>query len=402
MQIEECLDRLLDKVTPTHKTEYVSIEDALGRIAAKTILSDLDVPSFPRSAMDGYAVHSEDLAGASKESPVLLTVSGEVLAGDVPEPKWDTGKATAVRIMTGAAVPEGYDAILKQEDTDYGMETVKVFAGIKPLQNLCATGEDLRKGSTLLTEGTRIHPGHIALLAETGMAGVEVYAPMRVAILSTGSELLNPGDAPACGKIFNTISFFLEASLKQKGVIVTERKVCADEEEVLTDAIAKALKEADLLITTGGVSVGKRDIVPAVVKAMGAEVLFQGADIQPGTPTLASVLNQKIILSLSGNPYAAIANFECYFWDVLAKFMHSDELIPLKTEAVLGSEYKKVNHHRRLLRASYKNGEVRLVDKVHASSVISNLTKCNCFIDLEAGRSVQVGDTVRVRLFGSL
>jgi len=132
---------------------------------------------------------------------------------------------------------------------------------------------------------------------------------------------------------------------------------------------------------------------------MGAEMLFHGANIQPGTPTLAAALEGKVVLGLSGNPYAALANFELYFWDSMAKLMGSESFRPVLKTAVLKSEYPKVNHHRRLIRAYYEDGAVYLNSDVHAASVISNLTRCNCFIDLEAGRAVRAGDAVRVRLY---
>lgn len=176
-------------------------------------------------------------------------------------------------------------------------------------------------------------------------------------------------------------------------------EICADEEELLQAKIRAALRNADMVITTGAVSVGKKDIVPKVLKEMGAHVLFQGANIQPGTPTLASVLEDKVIVSLSGNPYAAMVNFEIYFWPVMAKMMCSASFEGKKGTAVLCSEYTKVNKMRRMIRAYATDGRVTIPTTVHASSVIHNLTECNCFIDLEAGRAVKEGDVVRIRYF---
>ena len=168
---------------------------------------------------------------------------------------------------------------------------------------------------------------------------------------------------------------------------------------VLKDMIIDAIANSDMVITTGAVSVGKKDIVPKVLEDIGADILFRRANIQPGTPTTASVFQNKLILSLSGNPYAALANFELYFWPCLAKMMHSDTFLPVIEEAVLQNDYDKVNRLRRLIRAYVDKGNVYLPTNTHSSSVIMNLTKCNCFIELEPDRRVFVGDTVKVRHF---
>ena len=399
MQIEECLDKILRHIQPIERTEMVRLEDADGRILAQDAVAMRNVPEFPRSAMDGYAVHSMDVAGASKDAPVRLDVVGELFAGDVPDRDVNTGAGTAVRIMTGAYVPEAYDAVLKQEDTDYGMDRVEVYAPVKAHQNYCCPGEDIGAGAVLAKAGTRLGAAQIALLASLGIAEVCVVTPARIAIISTGSELLEAGMPPMPGKIYNSISHMLAAAIRQQGLNADRRGICVDDEEALAKALKDALRDADFIITTGGVSVGKKDIVPRVLQDLGAELLFHGADIQPGTPTLAAVLEGRVVLGLSGNPFAALANFEVYFWDSMARLMGSDSFLPVRRTAVLATEYPRVNHHRRLLRAWYEDGEVRLNTGVHAASVIGNLTSCNCFIDLEAGRRVQIGDTVRVRLY---
>lgn len=399
LQIEECLERILAHIRPVTQTEVVPLESADGRILAADVFAPHSVPEFPRSAMDGYAVHSADVTGASKSAPVRLAVVDELFAGNVPRPEVDYGPGTAARIMTGACVPEAYDCVVRQEDTDYGMAQVAVCAPVSAWQNYCKPGEDIAEGALLAKAGARLGAAHIALLASLGFAEVPVYVPARISILSTGSELLEAGMPRTPGKIYNSISYMLQTAIRQQGLTVAQRGLCADDEQALTAALRDALSKADFIITTGGVSVGKKDLVPGVLQAMGAEILFHGADIQPGTPTLSAALDGKLILALSGNPYAALANFELYFWDSMAKAMHSESFRPVRKTAVLMSEYPRVNQHRRLLRACYQDGEVRLISSVHSSSVISNLTECNCFIDLEAGRRVQIGDTVRVRLY---
>jgi len=399
MEIEEARELILEKIKNTEGTEIKALEDSFGYVLAQDITSKRDIPSFPRSTMDGYAVHSDDIKGANRDNPVKLTVTEELCAGDVPDKSKDHGPGTTVRIMTGAYIPEAYNAVIMQEKTNYAMDIVEIYEDIKPYQNYCKVGEDLQKGSLVVSKGTRLNPSHLSLIAELGIDNVFIYKPLRTAIISTGSELQDVSEKAAPGKIFNSIAYMLQAYIRRQGLIVSMRDICPDDEKTLKIKIEEAIKKSDFIITTGGVSVGKRDIVPKVISEMGGKLLFQRADIQPGTPTAAFDLNGKIVLALSGNPYAAMANFEMYYWDAAARFMNCSDYKPDRKCAILKSEYTKINKHRRLLRAYYEDGEVSLIDSVHASSVISNLTKCNCYIDLEAGRSVQIGDSVRVQLF---
>ncbi len=393
-EIEECLERML-RETCLQEVQEVSLEEAVGCVLAETVYAGMSVPPFPKSAMDGYAVRAIDLAGASKENPVVLQVQGELLAGDYAE--IICKEATAVRVMTGAYVPEGYDAVVKQEDTDYGEDCVSVYTETKSYMNYCKVGEDIREGDVVVEKGTRLSPVHIGLIAGVGQDNVQVYRPVKVAIICTGSELCEAGEPLPKGKIYNNISHILAAGIRREGLQVVSRQICADEELVLTEKLTEALAVADVVITTGAVSVGKKDIVPDVLEGIGARILFRRANIQPGTPTTASVKEGKLILSLSGNPYAAIVNFEIYFWAVVARMMSNESFEVKKETAILQSEYDKVNRMRRFIRARAENGKVYLPTGVHASSVIQNLTECNCFIDLEPGRSVGVGDEVRIR-----
>lgn len=397
LEIEECLLRLLEALNPIEETESVHITECHGRILTEDVAAGMMVPSFPKSAMDGYAVRASDVEHASKKNPVRLKVLGELLAGDYKEILYE--KNTAVRVMTGSYVPEGFDAVVRQEDTDYGEAEVCVYETVKPYDNYCRVGEDIQKGDIVIKQNTRISSVHVGLLASLGIEYITVRKSAKTAIISTGTEVMQVGQALTPGKIYNSTAYMLAADIRREGLLVGDMKTCADDEERLAAAVKSALKDADFVITTGAVSVGKRDIIPKVLENAGAKVLFRGANIQPGTPTMASMLDGKVILSLSGNPYAAIANFELYFWPAMAKLMQSDSFETQKKTAVLDSEYEKVNKMRRLIRAYAGNGKVRIPSPVHASSVIHNLTECNCFIDLRAGERVKPGDEVTIRYF---
>lgn len=397
MEIEECRQRLLDKIVRKDTSMMVHITECEGMVLSKDVTARMNVPPFPKSAMDGYAVRAKDTMQAAKDAPVKLRVLGELLAGDYNEIPYEEN--TAVRVMTGSYVPEGFDAVIRQEDTDYGEDVVQVYTSAKPYSNYCRIGEDIKTGDVFIRENTRLSGVHVGLLASQGIEWVCVRQPARIAVISTGTELMEVGQSLLPGKIYNSIAYMLSADIRQEGLKVVRMETCVDDEELLLDKLRSAAEIADFVITTGAVSVGKKDIIPKVLEMAGAKVLFHHANIQPGTPTLAAVLDDKVILSLSGNPYAAVANFELYFWDAMAKMMGSSTYQVKCETAVLNSEYPKVNKARRLVRAFCENGKVTIPSPVHASSVIHNLTECNCFMDLQAGRQVKPGDTVAVRFF---
>ncbi len=400
VEVEEGVLLFDKEIVPKTETMIVPLYDAAGTVLSEDVVAAFPVPHFPKSAMDGYAVRAEDIAGATKDTPVRLKVVCEICAGDYTDIEYEKG--TAVRVMTGGYVPKGYTAVVRQEDTDYGEKEVLIYSPVKEYQNYCKVGEDIPADTKVLEKGTCLKPVHIGLLASLGTERVKVIEPVKVAMISTGSELLEIDEKLWPGKIYNSISYMLSAAIKRAGFTVVNVRNCPDEENELADAIRQAVTLADVVITTGGVSVGKKDLLPQVLAKLGANVLFHGANIQPGTPTMGSMLAGKPILSLSGNPYAAIANFELYFWNIACRLMGCNAWLPKKEKVILGSEYPKINRLRRLVRAYAENGQVRIPTGVHASSVISTLTKCNCFIDIEAGRQLRIGDLVTIRYFDSI
>ena len=396
LELEEAVRRLLLEITPIQENVILPLDKACGAIAAQDIYAPAPVPAFPRSAMDGYAVRAGDIRGASDAAPVRLAVIGEILAGEYKALSYVPG--SAVRVMTGAMIPDGYDAVIRQEDTDYGETNVLIQREASPGTNYCKIGEELGKGQLVVPAGRRLGRIEVGVLAAIGVDKVLVVRPVKAAILSTGTELVRPGEALQPGKIYGSISYMLSASIQSAGLCVVSEKICGDDEETLCASLRDAAGMADIVITTGGVSVGKRDLLHGVLERIGARKLFYRANIQPGTPTVGSVLDGTIILSLSGNPYAALANFDYYFWYAAAKWMGSASFLVKEADAELADTYEKVNHKRRLLRARMEGGKVYLPSSVHASSVISNLMDCNCYIDLGAGECVAPGTKVHVRM----
>ena len=404
MEIEEANRLLCDSVDEIKDTERLPLASSFGRVLAEDVIAPFSVPSFPKSAMDGYAVKSSEVKCASTDNPVKLRVIGERLAGDGGEICGPEGgqltsqsQGTALRIMTGAEVPEGFDAVVRQEDTDYGEAEVSIYKSVEPYTNYCKVGEDIREGETVVSSGRKVGRIEAGVLASLGVAEVSVIRKLRVSIISTGSELREVGEILEKGTIYNSISYTIMAALNEPCFLV-ESSICKDDKEEIKSSITKALESSDIVITTGGVSVGKKDLLPEVLEEIGAMKLFSRVNIQPGTPTIGSVKDGKVILSLSGNPYAALANFDCYFWMVASKMTGCSTFDTEFAEAELASEYNKVSKHRRLLRAKLSDGKVYLPEKGHASSVMSNIINCNCYVDIPSETPVKVGDRVKVRI----
>ena len=395
-EVSEALEKLLAKIPKCSEYVKIDIDKAYGLVTAEDIKAPMPVPHFPKSAMDGYAVKALEVAGASYDKPVVLKVIGELCAGEYEEV--NVGDNTALRVMTGSLVPEGFDAVVRQEDTDYGMENVSVFKGVKQYQNYCKVGEDISPDDVVIKKNTKINSLHIGILASLGIEKINVIRPMSVAIVSTGTELTELGKPLGNAKIYNSISHILSSKINAAGQKILSTDCCVDDVETLSALIKERISYADILITTGAVSVGKKDIIPEVMEKIGAQRIFKGLNIQPGTPTEANVYDGKVILCFSGNPYAAIANFELFYWEILSKYMDNKSFKNSVKSAILDTPYDKVNKLRRLVRGVYNDGHVSINTTVHSSSVISNMAECNCFIDFKENTPVSVGDTVKVIL----
>ena len=397
IEIDEALKKMLEYTPVCRGYEWADIDDCAGRVSFEDVTASVNVPHFPKSAMDGYAVRSKDVLCATEENPVVLTVLGELCAGEYRE--FDIKPMTAVRVMTGSLVPDGYDCVIRQEDTDYGEENVKIYRPVNAYTNYCKVGEDIRCGDVVLKKDSLIKSLDLGLLASLGIGKIKVKRQLNVVIISTGTELIEIGTPLLAGKIYNSTSYILKSKVRLSGQRVLACEHCSDDVDIVADMIDKYIANADLIITTGGVSVGKKDIIPDVMRKLGARQLFKKLNIQPGTPTECNLYKGKILLNLSGNPYAALANFEIFYYKYIAHYMENKSFENQVKSAILDSEYEKVNKVRRLVRAFYEDGHVRLVDKVHASSVIANLAQCNCFIDIKEHTPLKIGDVVKVILF---
>ncbi len=378
--------------------EWVSLEESLGRILAEDMTAKQDNPPFNRSPVDGYACRAADTAGASREHPARLKVVEEVDAGQASQRVVEPGQA--VRIMTGAAIPAGCDCCLRQESTDYGEETVEIYEEMSPHANYCDRGEDFRAGTRMCAKGEKLWYVELGILAGMGCGRVPVRRKPRIALFTTGDEVVQPGQPLLPGKIYDSNQYLLTARLTELGLAPWRVESVGDDGKAVGSAIRRAAKDgADLILTTGGVSVGKKDILHEALAYIGAEKIFWRVRLKPGTPTIFSLYGGIPVVSLSGNPFGAAANLEILVRPMLAKLTGDDSLSVPVVSGIMDDVFPKASHGRRFIRARYKDGHVSLPDGLHSSGVLSSMKGCNCLVDIAPGTaSVEKGDTVRVWL----
>lgn len=395
--MESALELLLAHAAPVCETEELALDEALGRVAAQDVASPIAVPPFDRSPLDGYALHSEDIAQASRENPAVLRVVGEACAGCGTV--FSVARGEALRIMTGAPVPEGCDCVIRQEDTDEGMERVQMYASVGHMKNICFAGEDVPLGAVMLHAGEEISCAHIGVLSSLGVTRVRVYRRVRVALLSTGDELVQPGQALTYGKIYDANRAALTAHLRMLDTQAIILDSEADEPQAVAEALMRAAQEADLLITTGGVSVGKKDIMHRVLPLMGAQRLFWRVAMKPGTPLLCGLYGEKPVICLSGNPFAAMACFEVFATPVIRRMAGRSRWENPRVKTTVSGGFDKPSKGRRLLRARFDGQRACLVGSNHSSGSLSSVIGCNCLIDVPAGSGPLCdGDPVEIIL----
>lgn len=359
----------------------LAVDAAAGCVLAEDVVAGISQPPFPRSPYDGYALRAEDVAEASGKAPARLRVVGKSFAGAPYGAALSAGEA--VRIMTGGCIPEGADCVVRQEETDEGETVVSVYARLAPFANYCPVGEDFAKGDVLAKRGTTVTAAVAALAASTGAAVLRCVPLPQVAVLSTGDELALPGATLRPGQVHDSNRVYLQTRLKELGLCAKNAGHAADRLQELEAQIAKGLQAADMLITTGGVSVGQRDLVPEALERLGAEVLFRGVKIKPGMPAMGALLDGKSILALSGNPFAAAVDFELLVRPALALLANRPALAPKARPAKLEKAFEKKAGPRRFLKARMEGGRVAIPDE-QGNGQMRAMANCNCLAEIPA------------------
>ena len=395
IELEQAVEILLAHASPVTETEDVPLLDAVGRVAAEDIKAGFDNPPFDRSPLDGYTFAAASTRMATAESPVTLRVVAEECAGDFFA--GTVGAGECVRIMTGGAIPKGCDCVVRQEDVREDGDAIRIPFTSKPYENYCYAGEDIKKGTVILRQGQIIHAAQIAVLASEGHATVHVHRRVRVAVASTGDELLQPGEPLRPGKIYNSNLYLLAGRLKELGAEVTVVGSVPDDVERATEVIASYADKVDVFLTSGGVSVGKKDIMHGVVPALGAERLFWRVCMKPGAPAIAYTRGRLLGIALSGNPFAAFATFELMAKPALLRIAGQTDVMPARRRAVLADAFPKECLGRRFLRARMEaDGRVSLPDQ-HESGSLFSAAGCDAFVDVPAGtKPLAAGTEVEV------
>ena len=402
ISVEQAMEQILQYTPVINETEEVELNKAGGRILAQDMVAEFNNPPFDRSPVDGYACKAEDLAGASSEHPVKLKVMEEIDAGQYSERVVESGQA--VRIMTGAAIPKGCDCCIFQEDTDYGEETVEIYREVKQWDNYCFAGEDFKKGTTLLKKGTHIGYVEAAVLAGMGAAKVPVYRRPKVVLLTTGDEVVEPGNPLPAGKIYNSNMTMLSARMMELGIEPFYMEAVKDNPQVMAEKIKEIAEQADMIITTGGVSVGKKDIMHESIRLIDAERIFWRVNMKPGMPTLFSVYENasggKVpVISLSGNPFGVAVTIELLIRPALEKMMQNPAIGLKEVTGVMADDFMKGIKGRRFIRAYWENGRFHLPNGLHSNGVLRSMAGCNCLIDTKTmedkeSKSLKTGDKV--------
>lgn len=396
ISLEEAQHILLENIK-SQPVEEVSIWEADNRVLAEVIHAPIDSPPFDKSPLDGYAVRSCDLSDVSKEGKIFEIID-RVYAGEVS--KKIIGENEVIRIMTGAPIPQGADCIVKQELTEkVGNNKVNIFVSHKKNENIIFRGEDFKKGSKVIDKDILLKSSTLMAIASLGIDTIKVYKRPVVGILTTGDEIQNPGEELREGKIFNSNKIFLCMRLKELGAIPKLYDSVEDSKEELTKVIATAEKECDLIVSTGGVSVGEKDLVQDAVRSLGYEILFWKVDMKPGSPMFAGCKNGKLYIGLTGTPVAAATTFELTVRRLVARMMNSKELDIKKVAGIIQDDFSKSSNKRRFLRAKI---ELDIENRVYINNIyqspgqINTMINSNAILEVKPGTALKVGDRVEV------
>ena len=401
LSADAALEQIKAGVNRVRGIEKIAIREALNRILAEDIRSRINVPSGTNSAMDGYAVNSADIPS---ESTAGLNVLGTAWAGKPFDGIVTSGNC--VRIMTGAIMPEGADTVIIQEDVQADGSGIRIDGSTRKGDNVRQAGEDIAIGDLILTEGRRLNPADIGLIASLGIAEVSVVRRLRVAFFSTGDELRSIGETLSDGAIYDSNRYTLHGMLERMGTDIIDMGVIKDDLEALEEAFAIAAANADVLITSGGVSVGEADYIKEILAKLG-QVDFWKVAIKPGRPLAFGHVGDAVFFGLPGNPVSVMVTFYEFVMPALRKMIGEDDTGILTLKARCDSRLKKrpgrVEYQRGILRSDDDGNLVVAKTGAQGSGILTSMSQANCFIILPIDSSgIEPGMYVDIQPFSGL
>jgi molybdenum cofactor synthesis domain-containing protein len=401
LTLEEAKARLEAYWKPAPGVASVSIEDALGLALAEDVISPLDVPPFDRAAYDGFAVRASDTFGADDEHPKSLRLVGRLEAGMWPRKKIRRGEC--MEITTGAPIPRGADAVVMTERAAGNGKNILVYRAVAPGENVAERGADIRRGQVVVKRGKRINVRDVGAMAAVGVSTVHVFSKPLVAVISTGSELLEPGERLRRGKIYDANGFALSQAVKSCGGEPVRLGIVPDRPSEIRSRVEKALRTCDVLLVSGGSSAGRGDVVPDVVARMGEPgVLVHGLALKPGKPTFIAVIDGKPIFGLPGYPVSALMVFDQLVAPYLRRLAGLEQPERASTRARLACKINSVRGRRELIpvKLSKQRGRLQAVPLMKGSGAIISLSTADGYIEVPSQQTlVEEGELAEVKLF---
>ncbi|MFC2059890.1 gephyrin-like molybdotransferase Glp [Chloroflexota bacterium] len=394
LPFEEAKRIVSANIKPISRVEIVGINDCLGRALAEDVVATLSTPPFDRASMDGYAVKARDTFNSGRSNPSILNMVGELHAGETPQTKVNTGEC--IQIATGAMMPRGADAVVMVEDTEVENAKVKVFKSVYPRANVGQKGEDIKKGELVLRQGFVLDPGKVGVLASQGIRQIRVYEKPKVSVLPTGEEVCELGKRLKRGHVYDINSYTISSVIKESGCIPIKLGIAGDNQQELKSIIAEALAN-DLVVITGGSSVGERDLLFDVLQQMG-DILFHGIQIKPGKPTLFAMVEGKPLFGMPGYPTSCLINTYLFLLPELRKMAHLPPRTGENIKAKLSQRVPGSVGRKQFLTVKLAGNEA--VPMFKESGAITSVAEADGYIEIAENIDLlEKGEPVTVTLF---
>lgn len=396
ISVEQAIEKILSSATPVKETESVDILDALSRVLAEDLNSTIDVPGYDNSAMDGYAVYSEDCQSSGNELPVTQRIP----AGQVGTP---LERGAAARIFTGAPIPEGADAVVMQEMCEGDESRVVINTVVKAGSNVRRAGEDIKNGSVVLNAGKHLRAQELGLLASVGLAALKVKRKLKVATFFTGDEIVVPGQPLAPGQIYNSNRYTLRGLLQNMNCEVIDLGIVPDTLQATTDVLQQAAMQADLVITSGGVSVGEEDYVRIALEQLGELSMWRIA-MKPGKPVAFGKVGNALFMGLPGNPISVFVTFLIFARSLILKLQGVEDFIAKRVSVIADFDWPEIKRQE-YLRVRLIQKDSQLLAQIYphqGSGVLSSASWADGLVEVTTDKEIKKGDAVSYLPFEGL